>query len=62
MTPPTHIIHIAFFEEGTETLVGAVDHALPPNVGDTVWLDAKRTTSGGTSPCPTSSSWRLTSD
>lgn len=41
MTPPTHIIHIDFYEEGTERQVGAVDHAIPPNVGDTVWLDAE---------------------
>ena len=41
MTPPTHIIHIGFFEEGTEERVGAVDHAVPPRVGEVVWLGTR---------------------
>jgi len=35
---PTYIIHISFYEQGSERHIASVDHACPPRVGDKVWL------------------------
>lgn len=39
----TYIPSIAFYEEGTESQVGRVDHAHPPRIGDRVWLSDSST-------------------